>query len=626
MSKMRFFALQELANRRPVKVDYPSEKLSDYYGDHVFDRKKMQEYLPSEAYKAVINAIEKGTPINREMADMIANGMKNWAKTFNVTHYTHWFQPLTDGTAEKHDGFIEFGDDGDVIERFSGKLLIQQEPDASSFPNGGIRNTFEARGYTAWDVSSPAFIVDSTLCIPTIFISYTGEALDYKTPLLKALGAVDKAATEVCKMFDPNVKRVYANLGWEQEYFLVDTVLYNARPDLCLTGRTLMGHSSAKDQQLDDHYFGSIPSRVTNFMKELELECHRLGIPAKTRHNEVAPNQFELAPIFEDVNLANDHNQLVMDLMKRIAAKHNFTVLLHEKPFKGVNGSGKHNNWSLCTDTGINLFSPAKTAEGNMLFLTFIVNVLMMVYKNQDLLRASIVSAGNSHRLGANEAPPAIISIFMGKQVSEILDTIASFNSKDDFKMNGKEGFDLGVTQIPEILRDNTDRNRTSPFAFTGNRFEFRAVGSSANCASAMIALNVAICAALISMSLSDRLYVIAMVGLLVSTIILMVSFFPFLANKASKREKAKIAENYIFFGDIALIDNAKDYISNVNTCYFNGQKQNSESDKLVLDFANEIIYNSRLACRKFVAFKWALGIDVLAVACIVIQFLLPIT
>ena len=493
MSKMRFFALQELANRRPVKVDYPSEKLSDYYGDHVFDRKKMQEYLPSEAYKAVINAIEKGTPINREMADMIANGMKNWAKTFNVTHYTHWFQPLTDGTAEKHDGFIEFGDDGDVIERFSGKLLIQQEPDASSFPNGGIRNTFEARGYTAWDVSSPAFIVDSTLCIPTIFISYTGEALDYKTPLLKALGAVDKAATEVCKMFDPNVKRVYANLGWEQEYFLVDTVLYNARPDLCLTGRTLMGHSSAKDQQLDDHYFGSIPSRVTNFMKELELECHRLGIPAKTRHNEVAPNQFELAPIFEDVNLANDHNQLVMDLMKRIAAKHNFTVLLHEKPFKGVNGSGKHNNWSLCTDTGINLFSPAKTAEGNMLFLTFIVNVLMMVYKNQDLLRASIASAGNSYPLGANEAPPAILSIFLGKQLSSILDEIARQVSNSKMTAEEKTTLKLGIGRIPEILLDTTDRNRTSPFAFTGNRFEFRAVGSEANCASAMIALNSAV-------------------------------------------------------------------------------------------------------------------------------------
>ena len=492
MSKMRFFALQELANRRPVKVDYPSEKLSDYYGDHVFDRKKMQEYLPSEAYKAVINAIEKGTPINREMADMIANGMKNWAKTFNVTHYTHWFQPLTDGTAEKHDGFIELGDDGDVIERFSGKLLIQQEPDASSFPNGGIRNTFEARGYTAWDVSSPAFIVDSTLCIPTIFISYTGEALDYKTPLLKALGAVDKAATEVCKMFDPNVKRVYANLGWEQEYFLVDTVLYNARPDLCLTGRTLMGHSSAKDQQLDDHYFGSIPSRVTNFMKELELECHRLGIPAKTRHNEVAPNQFELAPIFEDVNLANDHNQLVMDLMKRIAAKHNFTVLLHEKPFKGVSGSGKHNNWSLCTDTGINLFSPAKTAEGNMLFLTFIVNVLMMVYKNQDLLRASIVSAGNSHRLGANEAPPAILSIFLGRHLSHMLDEVVARLSDAKLTPDEKKALQLGISRIPAILQDNTDRNRTSPFAFTGNRFEFRAAGSSANCAASMIVINAA--------------------------------------------------------------------------------------------------------------------------------------
>ena len=492
MSKMRFFALQELANRRPVKVDYPSEKLSDYYGDHVFDRKKMQEYLPSEAYKAVINAIEKGTPINREMADMIANGMKNWAKTFNVTHYTHWFQPLTDGTAEKHDGFIEFGDDGDVIERFSGKLLIQQEPDASSFPNGGIRNTFEARGYTAWDVSSPAFIVDSTLCIPTIFISYTGEALDYKTPLLKALGAVDKAATEVCKMFDPNVKRVYANLGWEQEYFLVDTVLYNARPDLCLTGRTLMGHSSAKDQQLDDHYFGSIPSRVTSFMKELELECHRLGIPAKTRHNEVAPNQFELAPIFEDVNLANDHNQLVMDLMKRIAAKHNFTVLLHEKPFKGVNGSGKHNNWSLCTDTGINLFAPGKNPKGNMLFLTVLVNVLMMVYKNQNLLRASIMSAGNSHRLGANEAPPAILSIFLGRQLSATLDDIVRQVGDDKMTAEEKTTLKLGIGRIPEILLDTTDRNRTSPFAFTGNRFEFRAAGSSSNCAAAMIAINAA--------------------------------------------------------------------------------------------------------------------------------------
>ena len=490
MSKMRFFALQGLANRKPVQVEYPSEKLSEYYGAYVFDRKKMQEYLPREAYKAVINAIENGIPLNREMADMIANGMKSWAKTFNVTHYTHWFQPLTDGTAEKHDGFIEFGEDGDIIERFSGKLLIQQEPDASSFPNGGIRNTFEARGYTAWDVSSPAFIVDKTLCIPTIFISYTGEALDYKTPLLKALAAVDKAATEVCKMFLPNVKRVYANLGWEQEYFLVDTVLYNARPDLCITGRTLMGHSSPKDQQLDDHYFGSIPSRVTNFMKELEIECHKLGIPVKTRHNEAAPNQFELAPIFEDVNLANDHNQLVMDLMNRIASKHNFTVLLHEKPFKGVNGSGKHNNWSLCTDTGVNLFSPTKTAEGNMLFLTFVVNVLMMVYKNQDLLRASIVSAGNSHRLGAAEAPPAILSIFLGGHLSHMLDEVAERLSDAQLTADKKQALQLGISRIPEILLDNTDRNRTSPFAFTGNRFEFRAAGSSANCAASMIVIN----------------------------------------------------------------------------------------------------------------------------------------
>ena len=498
MSKMRFFALQELANRRPVKVDYPSEKLADYYGNHVFDRKKMQEYLPSEAYKAVINAIEKGTPINREMADMIANGMKNWAKTFNVTHYTHWFQPLTDGTAEKHDGFIEFGDDGNVIERFSGKLLIQQEPDASSFPNGGIRNTFEARGYTAWDVSSPAFIVDSTLCIPTIFISYTGEALDYKTPLLKALGAVDKAATEVCRMFDPNVKRVFANLGWEQEYFLVDTALYNARPDLCLTGRTLMGHSSSKDQQLDDHYFGAIPPRVTSFMKELELECHKLGIPVKTRHNEVAPNQFELAPIFEDVNLANDHNQLVMDLMKRIASKHNFTVLLHEKPFKGVNGSGKHNNWSLGTDTGILLMAPGKTAEENLRFITNKVNTQMAVYRHNGLLKASIMSATNAHRLGANEAPPAIISSFLGRQLSKVLDHMEDSSTDELISLGGKHGMKLANPQITELMIDNTDRYRSSPFAFTGNLCVVRAVGSEANCASAMIALNTAVAEQLI--------------------------------------------------------------------------------------------------------------------------------
>ncbi len=492
---MRFFALQELSSRKPIEISNPSNKLSSYYGCHVFDRKNMQEYLPKEAFKAVINAIEKGTPISREMADLIANGMKSWAKSYNVTHYTHWFQPLTDGTAEKHDGFIEFGDDTEIIERFSGKLLIQQEPDASSFPNGGIRNTFEARGYTAWDVSSPAFIVDTTLCIPTIFISYTGEALDYKTPLLKALAAVDKAATEVCQLFDKNVTKVFANLGWEQEYFLVDSALFNARPDLCLTGRTLMGHSSAKDQQLEDHYFGSIPPRVTSFMKELELECHKLGIPVKTRHNEVAPNQFELAPIFENANLANDHNQLVMDLMKRIAQKHNFHVLFHEKPFAGINGSGKHNNWSLCTDTGINLFAPGKNPKGNMLFITFIVNVLMMVYKNQDLLRASIMSASNSYRLGANEAPPAILSIFLGKHLSNKLDEIVEqVEQAGNTKMTPEEKtiLKLGVGRIPEILLDNTDRNRTSPFAFTGNRFEFRAAGSSSNCAAAMIAINAA--------------------------------------------------------------------------------------------------------------------------------------
>ena len=489
MSKMRFFALQELANRRPVKVKLPSDKLTDYYGVHVFDKQKMQEYLPKEAYKAVQDAIEKGKPISIETADLIANGMKSWAKQLNVTHYTHWFQPLTDGTAEKHDGFIDFGEDGDVIERFSGKLLIQQEPDASSFPSGGIRNTFEARGYTAWDVSSPAFVVDDTLCIPTIFISYTGEALDYKTPLLKALNAVDKAATAVCKLFDDQVQRVYANLGWEQEYFLVDRALYDARPDLCLTGRTLMGHSSAKDQQLDDHYFGSIPARVTAFMKELEIECYKLGIPLKTRHNEAAPNQFELAPIFENVNLANDHNQLVMDLMKRIGRNHNFAVLLHEKPFNGVNGSGKHNNWSLCTNTGVNLFAPGKNPQGNMLFLTFLVNVLMMVYKNQDLLRASIMSATNSYRLGGNEAPPVILSIFLGKQLTSVLDEFV----KHDYSSKSENlTLKLGIDRIPEILLDTTDRNRTSPFAFTGNRFEFRAVGSSANCAGAMIAINAA--------------------------------------------------------------------------------------------------------------------------------------
>ena len=492
MSKMRFFALSELANRKPIEVELPSKNLSDYYSSHVFDKKTMQEFLPKEAYKAVVEATENGKPISREKADLIANAMRNWAKGFGVTHYTHWFQPLTDGTAEKHDGFIEFSDEGDVIERFSGKLLVQQEPDASSFPNGGIRNTFEARGYTAWDVSSPAFIVDDTLCIPTIFISYTGDALDYKTPLLKALNAVDKASTNVAQLFDKNINKVSVNLGWEQEYFLVDSALYNARPDLCLTGRTLMGHSSAKDQQLDDHYFGSIPPRVTNFMKDLEIECHKLGIPVKTRHNEVAPNQFELAPIFEDANLSNDHNQLVMDLMKRIANRHNFNVLFHEKPFSGINGSGKHNNWSLQTDTGINLFAPGKNPKGNMLFITFIVNAMMMVYKNQDLLRASIMSASNSYRLGANEAPPSILSVFLGKYLTNMLDTLEKQVGDKKMTPEQKTALKLGIGRIPEILLDNTDRNRTSPFAFTGNRFEFRAAGSSSNCAASMIVINAA--------------------------------------------------------------------------------------------------------------------------------------
>lgn len=493
MSKIRFQALQESMNRAPIEVRLPSDNLSDYYAKHVFNRKNMQSYLTKEAYDAVVNAIDRGVLIDRHHADLIANGMRNWAKSLGATHYTHWFQPLTDGTAEKHDGFIEFGDDGQVIERFSGKLLIQQEPDASSFPNGGIRNTFEARGYTAWDVSSPAFIVDQTLCIPTIFISYTGEALDYKTPLLKAIAAIDKASVNVCQLFDKNITKVGVNLGWEQEYFLIDKALYNARPDLFLTGRTLMGHSSAKDQQLEDHYFGSIPIRVGCFMRDLEIQCHLLGIPVKTRHNEVAPNQFELAPIFEDANLANDHNQLLMDLMKKIAQRHHFSVLFHEKPFAGVNGSGKHNNWSLSTNTGVNLLAPGKNPKSNMLFLTFLVNVITAVFRNQDLLRASIMHAGNTHRLGANEAPPAIMSVFLGKQLSLMLDNLQEQVGDNKMTPEEKTALKFGIGRIPEILIDNTDRNRTSPFAFTGNRFEFRAVGSSANCAAPMIALNAAV-------------------------------------------------------------------------------------------------------------------------------------
>ncbi len=493
MAIMRFNALRELYRRRPKEIQTPSDKLADYYAINVFTKDKMREYLSKDAFNAFVEAVERGVLFDRNVADQIATGMRKWARERGATHYTHWFQPLTDGTAEKHDGFIDFDENADVIERFSGKLLIQQEPDASSFPNGGIRNTFEARGYTAWDLSSPAFVVGSTLCIPTIFISYTGEALDYKTPLLKAISAVDKAAVAVCQYFDKNVMKVNTNLGWEQEYFLVDSALYDARPDLCMTGRTLMGHASAKDQQLDDHYFGSIPERVTAYMREVEFEAHKLGIPLKTRHNEVAPNQFEFAPIYEEANLANDHNQLMMDLMKRIARKHHFQVLLHEKPFASVNGSGKHNNWSLTTDTGINLLSPAKNPKGNLLFLTFLVNVMAAVYKHQDLLRASIMSAGNTYRLGANEAPPAILSVFLGKNLSSMLDNLA--NQVGDSKMTPAEktALKLGIARIPDIMLDNTDRNRTSPFAFTGNRFEFRAVGSSANCAASIIALDASV-------------------------------------------------------------------------------------------------------------------------------------
>ena len=493
MSKLRFKVVEEAFDRKAIPVDIPKERPEQYFSKYVFNRQKMFEYLPKDTYDALVDAIDNKRPLPREVADSVAAGMQKWAIDNGARHYTHWFHPLTDGTAEKHDAFIEWDSKGGVVEEFSGKLLVQQEPDASSFPNGGIRNTFEARGYSAWDISSPAFILDKTLCIPTIFISYTGESLDYKTPLLRALNSVDKAATAVAQYFDPNVKHVKSYLGWEQEYFLVDEALYSARPDLVMTGRTLMGHESAKNQQLEDHYFGAIPSRVEAFMLDLEIECHKLGIPAKTRHNEVAPNQFELAPIFEETNLANDHNLLLMSLMAEVARRHNFRVLLHEKPFSGINGSGKHNNWSLGTDTGVLLFAPGKTPQDNLQFITFIANVMAAVYRHNGLLKASISSATNGHRLGANEAPPAIISMFLGSQLSEILDTLERNDSDDVIKLKGKTGLKLNVDQIPELLIDNTDRNRTSPFAFTGNRFEFRAVGSSANCASAMIALNAAV-------------------------------------------------------------------------------------------------------------------------------------
>ena len=498
MANLRFQVVAEAFKKKPIEIPAPAERPSEFFGKYVFNKQKMFKYLPKKVYDKMLDVIDNGAPLDRATADKVAEGMKKWAMELGVTHCTHWFQPLTDTTAEKHDAFVEHDWKGGMIEEFEGKSLVQQEPDASSFPSGGIRSTFEARGYSAWDPTSPVFVIGDTLMIPTVFISYTGEALDYKTPLLKALHAVDKAATDVVKYFNPEVKKVQSNLGWEQEYFLVDEGLYSARPDLLLTGRTLMGHSSAKDQQMDDHYFGSIPERVSAFMRDLEIQALELGIPCKTRHNEVAPNQFELAPIFEETNLAVDHNMLIMSLMKKVARHHGFRCLLHEKPFDGVNGSGKHNNWSLSTDTGILLHAPAKDEVGNLRFVTFIVETLMGVYKHNGLLKASIMSATNAHRLGANEAPPAIVSSFLGKQLTEVLDHLE--NSKDDtIAISGKAGLKLDIPSIPELLIDNTDRNRTSPFAFTGNRFEFRAVGSEANCASAMIALNSAVAEALVN-------------------------------------------------------------------------------------------------------------------------------
>ena len=498
MANLRFQVVEEAFNKKPLEVAAPQERPSEFFAKNVFTRAKMYKYLQRDVYEALIDVIDNGAPLDRSIADAVAKGMKQWADENGVTHYTHWFQPLTEGTAEKHDAFIEHDGKGGMIEEFSGKLLVQQEPDASSFPSGGIRATFEARGYSAWDPTSPVFIIDDTLCIPTIFISYTGEALDYKAPLKRALRAVSEAALGVARYFDPKVKKVITNLGWEQEYFLVDESLYLARPDLMLTGRTLMGHDSAKNQQMDDHYFGIIPDRVQAFMKDLEIQALELGIPCKTRHNEVAPNQFELAPIYEETNLAVDHNMLFMSLLKKVARKHGFRALLHEKPFDGINGSGKHNNWSLSTDTGVLLHAPGKTPEQNLRFVTFIVEKLMGVYRHTGLLKASIMSATNAHRLGANEAPPAIISSFLGKQVSELLEHIEKADRDDLFAVAGKKKMELDIPEIPELLIDNTDRNRTSPFAFTGNRFEFRAVGSEANCASAMIALNAAVAESLV--------------------------------------------------------------------------------------------------------------------------------
>ncbi|MDB5121672.1 MAG: glutamine synthetase type [Sphingobacteriales bacterium] len=492
MSNLRFQALNAVLSRSIPDVKIPSSKISDFYGSNVFDKKKMKDFLSKEAFQSISNSIDLAEPLNREVSEQIATAMKSWAMAKGATHYTHWFQPLTGTTAEKHDSFFEPGHDGQAIERFSGDALVQQEPDASSFPNGGIRNTFEARGYTAWDPSSPAFIMESksgkTLCIPTVFVSYTGEALDYKAPLLKALSALDKAAVDVCHYFDKSIEKVNASLGIEQEYFLVDLALFNARPDLLLTGRTLFGHMSAKGQQLEDHYFGTIPERVYAYMLDFETEALKLGIPLKTRHNEVAPSQFECAPIYEEINLAIDHNQLLMDIMEKVAKRHNFKVLLHEKPYAGVNGSGKHNNWSIITNTGKNLLSPGKTPKNNLMFLTFFVNTVRAVYEHADLMRSSIASVSNDHRLGANEAPPAIISIFLGSQLNDVLDEIET--SRISKKIKEDNGLWLGIPKIPQILLDNTDRNRTSPFAFTGNKFEFRAVGSSANSSAPMTILN----------------------------------------------------------------------------------------------------------------------------------------
>ena len=494
----RFDLVKESFEKKVVPAEVPSEKTSEYFGELVFDRKKMCKYLDKDSLKALLACIEGGQALDRKTADGVARGMKEWAMEHGVTHVTHWFQPLTEGTAEKHDSLIDYDGNGGVIETFDGKMLAQQEPDASSFPNGGIRATFEARGYTAWDPTSPVFILDDTLCIPTVFISYTGEALDYKTPLKRALKAVSDASVPICKLFDPKVEKVYSYLGWEQEYFLVDESLYSARTDLMITGRTLFGHNSSKNQQLDDHYFGAIPPRVAAFMRDLEVAGHRLGIPLKTRHNEVAPNQFELAPIFGETNLSNDQNQIVMNLMNRIARKHGFVVLLHEKPFAGVNGSGKHNNWSLGTDTGTQLLAPGKDANGNLQFVTFFVNVLAAVQKHNGLLKASIASATNAHRLGANEAPPAIVSAFLGRTMTEVLHKLLEVPSDTPIEIAGKKGKKLGLVEIPEIFVDNTDRNRTSPFAFTGNRFEFRAVGSCANCSGALTTLNAAVAEQLI--------------------------------------------------------------------------------------------------------------------------------